>query len=101
MPSPPFHQPAGDRTQRGAKPPFAVHLVSACRNRRVENLQMDMMDAHLASTDIARIGRPRGFLSEPALVHCDLKLRKFSDRTPTILRLWLQTCASPVYLPCS
>jgi hypothetical protein len=54
---------------------------------------MDMMDTHLASTDIARIGRPRGFLSEPALVHCDLKLRKFSDRTPTILRLWLQTCA--------
>jgi hypothetical protein len=68
------------RTQRGAKPPFAV---SACRSRRIENLQMDMMDTHLASTDIARIGRPRGFLSEPALVHCDPKLRKFSDRTPT------------------
>jgi hypothetical protein len=38
---------------------------------------MDMMYTHLASTDIARIGRPRGFLSEPALVRCDLKLRIF------------------------
>ncbi len=62
---------------------------------------MDTMNTHLASTDITRIGRPRGFLSEPALVGRVLKLRNFSDRTPTILRLWLQTCASPVYLPCS
>ncbi|KAN0139962.1 hypothetical protein V8E53_001858 [Lactarius tabidus] len=57
------HQPAGDP------------------NRRVENLQMDMMDTHLASTDIARIGRPRGFLSEPALVHCDLKLLQRQEHT--------------------
>ena len=74
--SQPFHTSRERRVRHeGTKPPFVVGVVSACRDRRFEILNMATMNTRLASTDIARSVSPRGFLADRVHLHCNCKLR--------------------------